>query len=136
MLDYFKIQRTVPRWRCWQGKNLYFAFTTSSKCSHKSCRYPSIFHCSTAYKNISDAVLTARELAAQARQTAIESENELYPKQGESIIEKSTQSLKSSQKIHQASLKEIERMEGKRTSFSFFPCAVHDQHRLQLFARN
>lgn len=57
-------------------------------------------------------MLSARELAAQARQAAIESENELYPKQGESIIEKSTKSLKSSQRIHQASLKEIEKLEG------------------------
>lgn len=58
-------------------------------------------------------MLSARDLAARARQTAIESENELYPKQDESIIEKSTKSLKKSQKIHQNSLKEIEKLEGK-----------------------
>lgn len=60
-------------------------------------------------------MLLARDLAAQARQTAIESENELYPKQDESIIEKSTKSLKKSQKIHQHSLKEMEKMEGKHS---------------------
>lgn len=117
MLDYFKIQRTVPRWQCWQGKIYILHSRHPLKRSHKSCRYPSIFHCSTAYKNITESVVSARELAAQARQTAIESENELYPKQGESIIEKSTKSLKSSQKIHQASLKEIEKLEGKKNHF-------------------
>lgn len=72
----------------------------------------SIFICSTAYRNITDSVTLARDLVTRARETAIESENELYPKQDESIIEKSTKSLKKSQKIHQHSLKEMEKLEG------------------------
>lgn len=66
---------------------------------------------STAYKNISEAVESAKSLATSARVTAVQSENELYPKEGESIIEKSTKSLKKSQKIHQHSLKEMEKLE-------------------------
>lgn len=54
----------------------------------------------------------ARDLATRSKQTALTSEEKLYPKQDESIIEKSTKSLKKSQKIHQHSLKEMEKMEG------------------------
>lgn len=45
---------------------------------------------------------------------AEQSENDLYPKDDESIIEKSTKSLKKSQKIHQHALDEMEKMGGKR----------------------
>lgn len=55
---------------------------------------------------------SARDLATVARLTALRSENELYPKHGESIIEKSSKSLKKSQKVHQHALKEIEKLEG------------------------
>lgn len=68
--------------------------------------------CSTAYKNISAAVELAHSLGVKAKETAIRSETELYPKEGESIIEKSFKSLKKSQKIHQNSLKEMEKLEG------------------------
>ena len=43
---------------------------------------------------------------------AEQSESDLYPKDEESIIEKSTKSLKKSQKIHEHALKEMEKMEG------------------------
>lgn len=55
----------------------------------------------------------ARDLTSKARETAMQSERELYPKEGESIIEKSNKSLKKSQKIHQHSLKEMEKLAGK-----------------------
>lgn len=68
--------------------------------------------CSTAYKNISEAVQSASDLSDNAREMAEQSENDLYPKDDESIIEKSTKSLKKSQKIHQHALNEMEKMEG------------------------
>lgn len=43
---------------------------------------------------------------------AEQSENDLYPKDDESIIAKSMKSLKKSQKIHQHALEEMEKMEG------------------------
>lgn len=67
---------------------------------------------STAYKNISEAVRSAADLTDSAREMAEQSENELYPKDDESIIEKSTKSLKKSQKIHQHASEEMEKMGG------------------------
>lgn len=50
---------------------------------------------------------------------AEQSENDLYPKDDESIIEKSTKSLKKSQKIHQHALEEMEKMAGVFFVYTF-----------------
>lgn len=82
---------------------------------------------STAYKNITDSVSLARALAIESKLTIIESENELYPKEGESIIDKSTKSLKKSQKIHQNSLIEMEKMEGMVSIIFYIQRKFHFQ---------
>lgn len=51
----------------------------------------------------------------EARQAAIRSENELYPKQGDSVVENSLKSLKKSHKIHQTAIKDISKLEGNFT---------------------
>lgn len=67
---------------------------------------------STAYKNISESISSAHQLAIEAKKAAIQSELELYPKQDDSVIEKSMKSLKKSHKIHQNAQREIEKLEG------------------------
>lgn len=68
--------------------------------------------CSTAYKKITESIQTARQLTIEAGKAASNSENELYPKNSDSIIEKSMKSLKKSHKIHQNALREIKKTEG------------------------
>lgn len=101
--------------------SFFMNFSLSEFCkyfSRKCVNFMINFFRSTAYKNITESVSSARDLAALARLTALRSENELYPKESESIIEKSSKSLQKSQKIHQHALQEIEKLEGNKFSFA------------------
>lgn len=75
---------------------------------------------STAYKNITESIQMARQLAIEAGTAASNSENDLYPKNSDSIIEKSMKSLKKSHKIHQNALREIKKTEGETFFLLFY----------------
>lgn len=117
MLDCFRTRKIALKLLCLRGKYKFLIFVTflhETRIRHFqriTVNQLVFYFYSTAYKNISEAVESAKILGTSARETAIQSENELYPKEGESIIEKSTKSLKKSQKIHQHSLNEMEKLE-------------------------
>lgn len=69
---------------------------------------------STAHKNISESIESARQLAIEAKQAAERSELELFPTDGAStVIEKSLVSLQRSQRIEEDAVREIDKVAGK-----------------------
>lgn len=67
---------------------------------------------STAYKNITDSIDSAQRLAIDTEQAARKSESELYPSNGESVIEKSSASLRKSEEIKENAVREIDKVAG------------------------
>lgn len=69
---------------------------------------------STAHKNISESIESARRLAVEAIRAAEKSELELFPTDGAStVIEKSLASLQRSQRIEEEAVQEIDKVSGK-----------------------
>lgn len=69
---------------------------------------------STAHKNISDSIETARQLAIEAKRAAQRSELELFPTDGTStVIEKSLVSLQKSRRIEEDAVREIDKVAGE-----------------------
>lgn len=68
---------------------------------------------SSAHRNISGAIDSARILAAEAIEAVAKSEEELFIGKGESVIEKGLQSLRRSQKIEEDAIKEMNKMHGE-----------------------
>lgn len=79
---------------------------------------------STAYKSISDAINGARHFADQALNAVAKSQHELYPPNGQSVIEIGMISLEKSNGIQKDAIKEIEKLEGKfKVKNIFFFCS-------------
>lgn len=70
------------------------------------------FHCSTAHKNIIDAINSARLSAEQSQEAVIKSEMELYETPGYSVIDRGMQSLQKSHQIVEKARHEINNLEG------------------------
>lgn len=67
---------------------------------------------STAYKNISESIESARRSAIEAELASRKSELELYPSDGDSVVEKSLASLRKSQEIKENAVREIDKVAG------------------------
>lgn len=91
--------------------------------THRANEYSKIFQntkngaevallASTAHKNISEAIEAARVAALDTRAAVAKSQQELYPKNGKSVIEKGLKSLKQSHKIREQAIKELEKLGG------------------------
>lgn len=74
---------------------------------------------STAHKNISEAIQAARVSAIETKEAVSKSQRELYPENGESVIEKGLRSLQQSHKIREQGIKELEKLGGNVT-FSWY----------------
>lgn len=72
---------------------------------------------SSAHRNISEAIESARILAMETIEAVAKSEEELYPINGESVIEKGLHSLRKSQKIEEDAIKELNKMQGTLSIF-------------------
>lgn len=73
---------------------------------------------STAHKNISESIETARNLAIEAIRAAEKSEFELFPTDGTStVIEKSLVSLQRSQSIEEDAVREIDKVAGNINAY-------------------
>lgn len=72
------------------------------------------FHFSTAYKNITEAIESARVSAIDTRKAVENSEQELYPHNGKSVIERGLISLQKSHKIEEDAVREIDKIGGKQ----------------------
>lgn len=69
---------------------------------------------STAHKNISEAIELARVSAIDTKEAVSKSQRELYPKNGESVIEKGLKSLQESHKIREQGINELEKLGGNK----------------------
>lgn len=67
---------------------------------------------STAYKNISDSIESARRSAIEAELASRKSELELYPSDDDAVIAKSLASLRKSQEIKENAVREIDKVAG------------------------
>lgn len=68
---------------------------------------------STAHENISNAINEARYFADRALSAVAKSQHELYPPNGQSVIEIGMVSLAKSNDIQENATKEIRKLEGK-----------------------
>lgn len=73
---------------------------------------------STAYKNISEAISSAHNLAIHSKKASVTALEELYPKVEESVIEKGFQSLQKSHDIRENAIQDISKLDGKCPSLN------------------
>lgn len=67
---------------------------------------------SSAHKNISNAITTARISARETEEAVAKSKSKLYSVDGESVIGKSIHSLRKSQQIREDSINELNKIQG------------------------
>lgn len=67
---------------------------------------------SSAHRNISNAIESARVSSIETIEAVAKSEEELYPTNGESVIAKGLHSLRKSQKIEEDAIKELNKIQG------------------------
>lgn len=75
---------------------------------------------STAHKDITDAINSAKDMANQAVHAVAKSQEELYPPTGMSVIDIGMISLQTSHDIQQDALREIDKLGGELQQKFYF----------------
>lgn len=75
---------------------------------------------STAHKDITDAITSAKDMTKEAINAVAKSQEELYPSSGMSVIDIGMISLKNSHDIQQDALREIDKLGGEYDYTKYF----------------